>query len=145
MWLLLPLVIPRGLCRPEKRDLPCINAQRPSLDFTWRFYKAWCQWQWDLTINHVYSAYFHYFPQWVIFGKTLAKSGLGQYPQMSWRASQSVPAISSHLLISWKMSPLKPVPQEELRTGKTSEMSGNVPEIYSDTGKCLQEVLAMYH
>ena len=32
---LLPLVIPRGLCRPEKRDLPCINAQRPSLDFTY--------------------------------------------------------------------------------------------------------------
>ena len=27
-------MIPRGLCRPEKRDLPCINAQRPSLDFT---------------------------------------------------------------------------------------------------------------
>ena len=27
-------MIPRGLCRPEKCDLPCINAQRPSLDFT---------------------------------------------------------------------------------------------------------------
>ena len=29
-------MIPRGLCRPEKRDLLCINAQRPSLDFTVR-------------------------------------------------------------------------------------------------------------
>ena len=47
----------------------------------WRFYKAWCQWQWDLTINHVYSAYFHYFPQWVIFGKTLAKWGWGSTPR----------------------------------------------------------------
>ena len=29
----------------------------------------------------------------VIFGETLAKKGVGQYSQMSWRASQLIPAI----------------------------------------------------
>ena len=53
------------------------------------------------------------------FWQNFGKMGVGQYSQMSWRASQSVPATSSHLLISWKMSPLKPVPQAELWTGKT--------------------------
>ena len=79
------------------------------------------------------------------FWQNFGKMGVRQYSQMSWRSSQLVPATSSHLLISWKMSPLKPVPQEELRTGKTSETSANVPEICSDTEKCLQEVSAMYH
>ena len=79
------------------------------------------------------------------FWQNFGKMGVGQYSQMSWRSSQSVPATSSHLLISWKMSPLKPVPQEELRTGKTSETSANVPGTCNDTGECLQEVSAMYH
>ena len=79
------------------------------------------------------------------FWQNSGKMGVEQYSQMSWRASQSVPATSSHLLISWKMSPLKPVPQEELRTGKTLEIFVNIPGIYSDTGKCLQEVSAVYH
>ena len=79
------------------------------------------------------------------FWQNFGKMGVGQYSQMSWRSSQSVTATSSHLLISWKMSPLKPVPQEELRTGKTSETSANVPGTCSDTGECLQEVSAVYH
>ena len=79
------------------------------------------------------------------FWENFGKMGVGQYSQMSWRSSQSVQATSSHLLISWKMSPLKPVPQEELRTGKTLETSANILGTYSDTRKCLQEVSAVYH
>ena len=79
------------------------------------------------------------------FWQNFGKMGVGQYSQMSRRSSQSVPATSSHLLISWKMSPLKPVPQEELRTGKTSKTSAKIPGTYSDTGKCLQEVSDVYH
>ena len=58
---------------------------------------------------------------------------------------ESQPTDSSHLLISWKMSPLKPVPQAVLWTGKVAETSANVPGICSNIVQCLQEVLVVYH
>ena len=55
---------------------------------------------------------------WVIFGETLAKKGGGAVlPDVL----ESQPTDSSHLLISWNKSPLKPALQTEMRTGKSAK------------------------
>ena len=54
--------------------------QTPSTVSTWRFYKAWCQWQEDLTVNPFYFLYFHSFHYMGYFGRTLAFWGWGRLP-----------------------------------------------------------------
>ena len=63
---------------------------------------------------------------------------------MGWAESpdvlESQPVDSSSFQPSAVMPSLKPVPQEQLRTGKMLEMAENVPGTYSDCGECLQQV-----
>ena len=68
---------------------------------TWRFYKAWCQWQEDLTINPFYFLYFHNFHYMGYFGKTLAFWGWGRLPRSptEWASRlQWFPAICSNAI-----------------------------------------------
>ena len=54
---------------------------------------------------------------------------------------QSEPVDSSGFQPIPVMPSLKPVPQEQLRAGKTSEMAENVPGTYTDYGEHPQQVL----
>ena len=77
------------------------TLQTPSTVSTWRFYKAWCQWQEDLTINPFYFLYFHNFHYMGYFGKTLAFWGWGRLPRSptEWASRlQWFPAICSNAI-----------------------------------------------
>ena len=70
------------------------------------------------------------------FGKTLVYWGGADSPEVL----QSEPVDYSGFQPSAVMPSLKPVPQEQLRAGKTSETAENVSETYTDCGEHPQQV-----